>query len=479
MDAQPIGLVPITPQMDRRSSFVPQSKKAGVQSPAVFVEVTTQLPAADSSVSAVPKVRKATRHVAVDDVCVLYCNRKEHFLVERMGPTMTTVLGVCLNYSVQEMKDRHGVEVADPESNKSNDVIRIKRLSVESTRSDIYGVFWVKKVCVKGSAKGHVTKTEKNVVRQQAVLKLQKSKATHPQLTDKEVVRFAHECAAESHTLQVMADKPGIITPYIAGILNNDQVWMLMERAQGDLVSLLQKGNKISLEDAFHITSDVLKAVLTLHSDDCVHGDIKCENLLCVKDGKHHSKIKLADFGSATDARAVKATDDESVPGYYYGTTEFMAPESQFSHKKHQVLTKASDIWSTGCVLGQISGLMHTDEHSWRWTEGETRFVTGHPDKAAFYKVWKETTAGDKNLATWCQEVTGHSFDEYVAGKVPLVNYDAGKPWEIQLVLVTLACMRFDPRHRPTIEELNQWIRTGEEATQIQQSQNTGCCTLL
>lgn len=89
------------------------------------------------------------------------------------------------------------------------------------------------------------------------------------------------------------------------------------------------------------IAADVSHAIFDLHSLNYVHTDIKSANIL-IDDNFH---AKLADFDCTN-------LENKLVPGYVAGTLPMLPPE--IADEKAS-LTKASDIYSFGLVLLEIS----------------------------------------------------------------------------------------------------------------------------
>ncbi|ANB13990.1 mitogen-activated protein kinase kinase kinase STE11 [Sugiyamaella lignohabitans] len=86
----------------------------------------------------------------------------------------------------------------------------------------------------------------------------------------------------------------------------------------------------------------VLNGLRFLHEQGTIHRDIKGANILTDKEGK----IKLADFGVATQSVVGTLSRDKSV----VGTPYWMAPEVI----EVNGATAASDIWSLGCTIVEL-----------------------------------------------------------------------------------------------------------------------------
>eukprot|EP01062_Namystynia_karyoxenos_P030854 TRINITY_DN22954_c0_g1_i2.p1 TRINITY_DN22954_c0_g1~~TRINITY_DN22954_c0_g1_i2.p1 ORF type:complete len:920 (+),score=172.90 TRINITY_DN22954_c0_g1_i2:97-2856(+) len=94
------------------------------------------------------------------------------------------------------------------------------------------------------------------------------------------------------------------------------------------------------------IAAQLLHGLAHLHGLGIVHRDVKCDNVLCAKDGT----VKLADFGLAAGMSDVALS--ESLNGPPRGTPTHMAPEVW--RGSANVDPHAADIWSLGCVVLEL-----------------------------------------------------------------------------------------------------------------------------
>ncbi|CAM6108799.1 unnamed protein product [Calypogeia fissa] len=87
-------------------------------------------------------------------------------------------------------------------------------------------------------------------------------------------------------------------------------------------------------------TKDILRALLYLHFNKLVHGDLKAVNVLM-----DESNCKLADFGSVKDVRT------SFFSKILFGTRGYRAPEVEAQVEQ----TYASDIFSLGCTVQSMA----------------------------------------------------------------------------------------------------------------------------
>lgn len=122
-----------------------------------------------------------------------------------------------------------------------------------------------------------------------------------------------------------------------------ENIFLSMEYCEQDLASLLD-----NMKDPFSesqvkcITLQVLEGLRYLHNKFIIHRDLKVSNLLMTDGGL----VKIADFGLA---RLYKRPSVNMTPQVV--TLWYRAPELLLGSKEH---TTAIDMWSLGCILGEL-----------------------------------------------------------------------------------------------------------------------------
>ncbi|KAF9450874.1 kinase-like protein [Macrolepiota fuliginosa MF-IS2] len=91
------------------------------------------------------------------------------------------------------------------------------------------------------------------------------------------------------------------------------------------------------------LVQDVAEGLHYLHQASIVHGDLKAQNILVSDDGR----ALIADFGLSTVAMTTRRASPNTVAGC---TTRFTALEIVLNKDGRVKPTKASDIWSFGCL---------------------------------------------------------------------------------------------------------------------------------
>jgi len=122
----------------------------------------------------------------------------------------------------------------------------------------------------------------------------------------------------------------------------------------GDLAdNLVDDNNKLNVFLTESVVCDIMKqllsAIIYLHSQNVIHGDLKLENILVSnksnssKDLNYHRnmEIKLIDFGCSRFFKKDNALTDQ-----INGTINYIAPEALQGN-----LDKKNDIWSCGIIM--------------------------------------------------------------------------------------------------------------------------------
>ena len=127
---------------------------------------------------------------------------------------------------------------------------------------------------------------------------------------------------------------------------NNKDLYLVFEFMESDLHSVI-RANVLEESHKKFIIYQILKGIKYLHSGDLVHRDLKPSNILMNVD----CKAKIADFGLARSLLYQDQDNSEPIYTEYVATRWYRAPELLLGATKY---TKAIDMWSVGCILGEI-----------------------------------------------------------------------------------------------------------------------------
>ncbi|XP_032919527.1 cyclin-dependent kinase-like 1 isoform X2 [Catharus ustulatus] len=169
------------------------------------------------------------------------------------------------------------------------------------------------------------------------------------------------------------------------------------------------------------ITWQTLQAVNFCHKHNCIHRDVKPENILITK----HSVIKLCDFGFARILTGPSDYYTDYVATRWYRSPELLVGDTHYG--------PPVDVWAIGCVFAELlSG---------------APLWPGRSDVDQLYLIRR--TLGD--LIPRHQQV--FSTNQFFSGeplemKFPNISYSA--------LALMKGCLRMDPAERQSCEQLLQ-----------------------
>lgn len=133
------------------------------------------------------------------------------------------------------------------------------------------------------------------------------------------------------------------------------EIYIVLEMMQTDMRQIIASKQALSIEHIKYFMYQLLKGVLYMHSAGVIHRDLKPSNLLLNSD----CDLRICDFGLArlTHNVQMKTEKPQADSDYsasmtmYVATRWYRAPEIILGLKKY---TTAADIWSVGCILGEL-----------------------------------------------------------------------------------------------------------------------------
>uniref|UniRef100_A0A8C3WTA7 cyclin-dependent kinase n=1 Tax=Catagonus wagneri TaxID=51154 RepID=A0A8C3WTA7_9CETA len=178
------------------------------------------------------------------------------------------------------------------------------------------------------------------------------------------------------------------------------------------------------------ITWQTLQAVNFCHKHNCIHRDVKPENILITK----HSVIKLCDFGFARLLTGPSDYYTDYVATRWYRSPELLVGDTQYG--------PPVDVWAIGCVFAELLSGMPL------WP--------GKSDVDQLYLIRK--TLGD--LIPRHQQV--FSTNQYFSG-VEIPDPEDMEPLELKFPNISYpalgllkGCLHMNPAERLTCEQLLQ-----------------------
>ncbi|KAI5850085.1 kinase-like domain-containing protein [Tricharina praecox] len=148
------------------------------------------------------------------------------------------------------------------------------------------------------------------------------------------------------------------ITRLYEVIVTETLVWLVLEYCPGDeLFNYLIKNGRLSTQKTKRIFTQLVGAVSYVHLNNCVHRDLKLENIMLDK----AENVKLCDFGFTREYERNKLLQT------FCGTVCYSAPEML---KGERYMAYAVDVWSLGVILyALLCGELPFDED----VESETK----------------------------------------------------------------------------------------------------------
>ncbi|XP_031842280.2 mitogen-activated protein kinase 15 isoform X1 [Nomia melanderi] len=132
---------------------------------------------------------------------------------------------------------------------------------------------------------------------------------------------------------------------------NDRDIYLVFEFMEIDLHNVIKKGNLLKDIHKVFIMYQLFRAIKYIHSGNVIHRDLKPSNVLL----NSQCHCKIADFGLARSVTQIGEGDGENgsdpILTDYVATRWYRAPEILVASKRY---TKGIDMWSLGCILGEM-----------------------------------------------------------------------------------------------------------------------------
>ncbi|KAG5092662.1 hypothetical protein JHK82_051440 [Glycine max] len=122
---------------------------------------------------------------------------------------------------------------------------------------------------------------------------------------------------------------------------NFNDVYIVYELMDTDLHQIIRSNQQLTDDHCRYFLYQLLRGLKYVHSANVLHRDLKPSNLLL----NANCDLKIADFGLA------RTTSETDFMTEYVVTRWYRAPELLLNCSEY---TAAIDIWSVGCILGEI-----------------------------------------------------------------------------------------------------------------------------
>ncbi len=182
-----------------------------------------------------------------------------------------------------------------------------------------------------GTGTVYAAEIDRAGVKQQVAVKV-----LHAHLDDGETeARFRRE-----QQMLAQLDHPGITRVIDAGVTEEQQPYLVMDRVDGEPIDAYCDRHKLDIAGRVRLMIQVCEAVAAAHRALIVHLDLKPSNLLVTVDGR----AKLLDFGTAKLVRPGDLTMTRQM------TPLYASPEQL----RGEPVTTACDVYSLGVVLYEV-----------------------------------------------------------------------------------------------------------------------------
>ncbi|ORZ41269.1 kinase-like domain-containing protein [Catenaria anguillulae PL171] len=221
-----------------------------------------------------------------------------------------------------------------------------------------------------------------------------------------------------------------ILDMEIPNMTDYNEIYLAQELMEADLHQIIRSEQPLTDAHFQYFVYQILRGLKYIHSANVLHRDLKPGNLLVNAD----CELKICDFGLARGFS--KDPDTGGFMTEYVATRWYRAPEIMLSF---QCYTKAIDMWSVGCIFGELlggkpmfKGRDYVDQLN------QILAVLGTPDDATLKRV------GSQRAQVYIRSLP----------RMPRVPFTTMFPKATPLALDLLdKLLQFDPAQRITVEQ--------------------------
>mmetsp|Transcript_2050 Transcript_2050/g.2841 ORF Transcript_2050/g.2841 Transcript_2050/m.2841 type:complete len:356 (-) Transcript_2050:286-1353(-) len=213
---------------------------------------------------------------------------------------------------------------------------------------------------------------------------------------------------------------------------NDRDIYLVFEFMDTDLHAVI-RANILEEVHKQYIMYQLLKALKYMHTAAMLHRDMKPSNMLLNSD----CLVKVCDFGLARSIASLTSNSASNpVLTDYVATRWYRAPEILLGSTKY---TKGVDMWSVGCILGEVLGGKPTFPGTSTMNQLDRIIeVTGRPSQEDIESIRSPFAA---NML----ESLPPSKPRFLSDMFPHASPDA--------LDLLRRCLKFNPSKRITAEE--------------------------
>ncbi|KAG2190102.1 hypothetical protein INT46_008710 [Mucor plumbeus] len=154
-------------------------------------------------------------------------------------------------------------------------------------------------------------------------------------------------CLREMKLLRLFNNHPRIIELFDMDMLQgSEEIYLIFGCMDASLHDVIHSKQPLDTVHSQWFLYQLLSGLKYIHNANVIHRDLKPANILVNKD----CDLRICDFGMA---RSFDQTDTTSYLTEYVTTRWYRSVEVMVSSQNY---SKAIDIWSVGCIFGEILG---------------------------------------------------------------------------------------------------------------------------